>query len=90
MNDEIKREIMLHENATVEIRSADDSNTKQTEDIRYFADNGFDIIIVSPNEAEALTPVIRDVYESGMPIIIFDRNINDSSYTARIGSMTKA
>ncbi len=85
MNDEIKREIMLHENATVEIRSADDSNTKQTEDIRYFADNGFDIIIVSPNEAEALTPVIRDVYESGMPIIIFDRNINDSSYTARIG-----
>lgn len=59
MNDEINREIMLHEDAEVEIRSADDSNPKQISDIRYFADNGFDIIIVSPNEAQALTPIIK-------------------------------
>lgn len=64
MNDEINREIMLHEDAEVEIRSADDSNPKQISDIRYFADNGFDIIIVSPNEAQALTPIIKEVYES--------------------------
>ena len=85
LNDEIDREIMFHEDAEVEIRSADDSNVKQIADIRYFVDNGFDIIIVSPNEAAALTPVIREVYESGMPVIIFDRNILDTSYTARIG-----
>lgn len=36
MNDEINREIMFHEDAVVEIRSADDSNAKQIEDIRYF------------------------------------------------------
>ena len=85
MNEEINREIMLHEDAIVEIRSADDNNARQIEDIRYFAENGFDIIIVSPNEAAELTPVIKDVYESGMPVIIFDRNILDSTYTARIG-----
>lgn len=85
MNDEINREIMFHEDAVVEIRSADDDNQKQIQDIRYFADNGFDIIIVSPNEAEALTPVIKDVYQSGLPIVIFDRNINEPTYTARIG-----
>lgn len=85
MNDEIEREIMLHEDATVEIRSADDSNEKQISDIHYFADNGFDIIIVSPNEAAALTPVIKEVYENGIPVIIFDRNIIGDSYTARIG-----
>ena len=45
MNDEIYREIMFHPEATVEIRSADDSNEKQIADIRYFMDNGFDIII---------------------------------------------
>ena len=61
MNDEINREIMFHEDAVAEIRSADDSNAKQIADIRYFVDNGFDIIIVSPNEAEALTPIIRDI-----------------------------
>ena len=66
MNDEINREIMFHEDAVVEIRSADDSNTKQIEDIKYFVENGFDIIIVSPNEAAALTPVVKEVYEQGM------------------------
>ena len=85
MNDEINREIMFHEDAVAEIRSADDSNAKQIADIRYFVDNGFDIIIVSPNEAEALTPIIKEVYEKGIPVVIFDRNINGDTYTARIG-----
>lgn len=85
MNDEINREIMFHEDAIVEIRSADDSNTKQIEDIKYFVENGFDIIIVSPNEAAALTPIIKKVYEDGIPVVIFDRNINEDTYTARIG-----
>ncbi len=85
MNDEIDREIMFHDDAVVEIRSADDDNLRQAGDIRYFADNGFDIIIVSPNEAAALTPVIKEVYERGIPVIIFDRNIIGDSYTARIG-----
>lgn len=86
MNDEMLREIMLHDNAEIEIRSADDSNEKQIADIRYFADNGFDIIIASPNEAAPLTPVIKEVYERGIPVIIFDRDIVGDTYTARIGA----
>lgn len=85
MNDEIYREIMLHPEAEVEIRSADDSNAKQIADIRYFADNGFDIIIAAPNEADAITPVIKEVYESGIPVIVFDRDINGDTYTASQG-----
>lgn len=65
MNDEINREIMLHKDAVVEIRSADDSSARQIDDIRYFVQNGFDILIVSPNEAAALTPVIDEVYKAG-------------------------
>ncbi len=86
MNDEIRREIMFHPEATVEIRSADDSNEKQIADIRYFKDNGFDIIICAPNEADAITPIIKEVYESGMPVILFDRNINGDTYTAWQGA----
>ncbi|MDE6534107.1 MAG: substrate-binding domain-containing protein [Muribaculaceae bacterium] len=85
MNDEIEREAMFHEDVKVEIRSANDDNARQVEDIRYFVDNGFDIVIVSPNEAAELTPAIKDVYEKGMPVIIFDRNIIGDTYTARIG-----
>lgn len=85
MNEEFQREIMFHPEATVEIRSADDSNEKQIADIRYFADNGFDIIIAAPNEADAITPVIEEVYDAGIPVIVFDRNINGDSYTAYQG-----
>lgn len=85
MNDEINREIMFHPEAVVEIRSADDSNDKQIADIRYFMDNDFDIIIAAPNEADALTPVIKEAYESGIPVVLFDRNINGDTYTAYQG-----
>ena len=82
MNDEIYREVMFHPEATVEIRSADDSNAKQIDDIQYFLDNRFDIIIAAPNEADAITPIIEKAYASGTPVIIFDRNINGDTYTA--------
>ncbi len=82
MNDEIRREIMLHPDVDVEIRSADDSNDKQIADIRYFVDNDFDIIIAAPNEADAITPIIKEVYESGTPVMLFDRSINGDTYTA--------
>lgn len=85
MNDEINRETLLHENVEVEIRSADDNSSKQIADIDYFVENGFDMIIVSPNEAAALTPKIKEVYEKGIPVIIFDRSIYGDTYTARIG-----
>ncbi len=82
MNDEIYCELMFHPEAEVEIRSANDSNEKQIADIKYFVDNGFDIIIAAPNEADAITPIIKEVYESGIPVIVFDRNINGDTYTA--------
>ena len=85
MNGEIDREMLFHEDAEVEIRSADDNCRRQIDDLRYFANNGFDIIIVSPNEADSLTPVIKEIYDRGIPVIIFDRNIYGDSYTARIG-----
>lgn len=85
MNDEILREIIFHPEAVVEIRSANDDNTKQIEDIRYFCDNGFDIILVAPNEADAITPIVKEVYDLGIPVIIFDRNINGESFTALQG-----
>lgn len=84
LNEEITREMMFHDDIDVEIRSADDNNDKQIADIRYFMDNGFDIIIAAPNEAAPVTPVIREAYEKGIPVITFDRDIIDDSYTAHI------
>lgn len=85
MNQEIQLEALLHDDVEIEIRSARDDSKKQIDDIEYFVNNGFDVIVVAPNEADALTPEIRKVYNKGIPVIIFDRNINDTTYTQRIG-----
>ncbi len=86
MNQEILREAMFHDNAEVEIRSADDSSEKQIADIRYFADNGFDIIIAAPNEAAPVTPVIDEVMARGIPVVVFDRSVVGDNYTAFQGA----
>ena len=86
MNGEILREMMFHPEAQVEIRSANDDNAKQIADLEYFVNNHFDIIIVAPNEAEALTPVIKNIYDKGIPVIVFDRTINGDYYTAFQGA----
>lgn len=84
LNGEIQREALNNPDVQIEIRSADDDNARQIADIKYFADNGFDAIIVAPNEAKAITPIIKEVYERGIPVVIFDRDILGDSYTARI------
>lgn len=86
MNREILRELMFHPNVEVEIRSADDDSQKQIEDIRYFVSHKADIIIVAPNEAEALTPIIKKTYESGIPVVVFDRDIIGDYFTAFQGA----
>ena len=84
MNEEINLEGMLQNDVIVEIRSANDDSQQQIKDIEYFVKNKFDVIVVAPNEAEALTPEIKKVHKKGIPIVIFDRNINDTTYTQRI------
>ena len=86
MNKEIEREMMFHPEAEVEIRSAEDNSEKQISDIRYFMNNNFDAIVVAPNEADALTPVITEAYEKGIPVVVFDRNIHGKSFTAWQGA----
>ena len=86
MNDEVRREALFHEDALVEIRSAQDSNEKQIVDIRYFIDNDFDLIAVSPNEAAAITPVVKEAFDKGIPVVVFDRDIQGDSYTAQMGT----
>jgi len=90
MNEEIRREAMFHDDVEVEILSAEDNNDKQIADLHHFVEEGCDIIIVSPREADALTPTIKKIYDSGTPVIIFDRNINGDSYTAYQGADNRA
>lgn len=82
MNRELIRESFFYEGVELDIRSVKDDSNKQRQDIRYFIENNFDLIIVSPNEAGPLTPVIEEAYNKGIPVILVDRNILSDKYTA--------
>lgn len=84
MNDEMRREVLFHDNIDIEILSADGSNDTQIRDIRRLIQEGVDLLIVSPNEAEALEPVITEAYSGGIPVITVDRDVEGDAYTAHI------
>ena len=44
-----------------------------------------DLLIISPNEADALTPVVEKVYNKGIPVIVIDRKISSPAYTSYVG-----
>ena len=45
-----------------------------------------DLLIVSPNQVATLSPAIDEVYDKGIPVIVFDRKTNSEKYTAYIGA----
>ncbi|MDE5874473.1 MAG: substrate-binding domain-containing protein [Muribaculaceae bacterium] len=83
-NEDLQRELLLQDDAELEIRMADSDNDRQISDIRYFIDNGFDLIIVSPNESAAITPAIEEAKRKGIPVVTFDRMVEGEAYTAHI------
>jgi signal transduction histidine kinase/CheY-like chemotaxis protein len=86
VNRELLREAMFYGNVEVEIRTANDNTEQQKQDILYFINKKVDLLIVAPNEALPLTPVVEQAFDNGIPVITFDRNILSEKYTAYVGA----
>ena len=86
MNSEITREARFYDGVLVEVRTAKDDNARQEEDIRHFINEGVDLLVVAPNEAQSITPVVEEAYNKGIPVILVDRKISSDKYTAYIGA----
>lgn len=85
-NAEMRREAEFYRDLQVVIRTANDDSRQQVRDIRRFLDEGVDLLVVSPNEAEPITPVVEEAYDRGIPVIVVDRKILSGKYTAYIGA----
>ena len=88
--DQLKRELItgqyVHENIELRFASADDNDQRQIEQIAHFIREGVDLLIVSPNQQNTLTPIVDKAYDHGIPVILFDRKTNSDKYTAFIGA----
>ena len=85
-NEEMQREVSLNQGVKLEVRSVRDNNELQIADITYFINKGVDLLIVSPNEAHAVTPAVEQAFHAGIPVVVIDRKIEGDQYTAFVGA----
>ena len=86
LNEELKMGTYVHNNVELSFASADDSDEKQIEQIHQFMKDGMDLLIVAPNQIAAVSPAIDEVFDKGIPVIVFDRKTNSEKFTAFIGA----
>ncbi|MDE6480596.1 MAG: substrate-binding domain-containing protein [Muribaculaceae bacterium] len=83
-NLDLRAELLNHPDVQLDIRNADNDSRRQQEDVRYFIDNGYDLIILAPNESEPLVGVVREAKAKGIPVVTFDRRVDSDDFTAHM------
>ncbi len=86
MHEEMFRELSFHDDLNLEIKDAGGNNEKQIEQIRAFIDQNVDLLIISPNEAAPITPLVEEAFQRGIPVVLLDRKTTSSFYTAYVGA----
>ena len=82
----MRGELAFHPEIALEYRDAENSNEIQIRDIEGFIKDKVDLLIVSPNEADPITPIVERAFQNGIPVIIVDRKTSSSMYSAYIGA----
>lgn len=85
MNDEMDCELLLHPMFSLNRRIAYGDSERQCAQIDSFISERVDVLIVSPNDAEAVRPAISRAYKAGIPVVVADRRIGGEEWTAYIG-----
>ncbi len=89
MNKDIKEAAVKYPDVKIIFTDAAQSNQKQIEDVKKLMQLGIDLLIISPNESEPLTPIISEAFKQ-IPVIVLDRKINSDNYTLFIGADNRA
>ena len=84
MNREIEEEAAKHSDLRCIFTDAAMNTDRQLEDIRMLMGYAIDLLIVSPNDSDALRPYISDIHKK-IPVIVLDRDIVGEDYSLYIG-----
>ncbi len=86
MLEEMKRELSFYSNVRFLYKDANGDNEVQINQIRELAKSDIDILIVSPNEASPLTPIVDSLFQKNIPVIVTDRKTSSGMYNAYVGA----
>ncbi len=62
------------------------SSTKQSNDIDAIIADGFNALVISPNDVQALAPAIQAAIDAGLVVVTVDRNVTDVATLAHVGA----
>ncbi|WP_409014264.1 substrate-binding domain-containing protein [Dyadobacter sp. NIV53] len=86
MQESMYRELSFNPEINFVMKDAGSQSEKQIRQISELIDANIDLLIVSPNEAKPITPIVEKAYQNGIPVIILDRRTNSDQYTAYVGA----
>ncbi|WP_419995974.1 substrate-binding domain-containing protein [Streptomyces boninensis] len=67
------------------IADAKQDNARQVSQVQNFITQKVDVLIVSPNEPDPLTPAVEQACQAKIPVIILDRDVKTKCYSSFIG-----
>jgi len=82
----VKAELSLHPGITFVYSDAQGDTAKNIRDIEDMVDSGIDLLMVSPRDSAAMTPVIAHVRAQGIPVVLLTRRILTDDYTAFVSA----
>ncbi|SFB52523.1 monosaccharide ABC transporter substrate-binding protein, CUT2 family [Amycolatopsis marina] len=71
---------------TLRFADAQGDNGTQAQQLEQFLDEGVDLIVITPNEGEPLSPAVKRVFDQGTPVLVLDRRVEGGDYTSFIGA----
>ena len=86
MLDEIRRELSFHPEIHLIYEDAKGNSDTQVKQVKSLLKKKVDLLIISPNEAEPLTPVVEEAFSQGTPVVVIDRKTSSNFYTAYVGA----
>jgi len=85
-NTELRLGAYFQENVELRFAAAYDSDERQVQQIDSLLATGIDLLIVAPNQLQTISPAIDRAYDSGIPVIVFERKTNSQKFTAFISA----
>ena len=85
MNDEMRREAIFHPGIQFEFCNADDDFQKQQRDVDSLIRAGVDLLVVAPIDSAHGRVLVNKAMGCGIPVIVADRRLQGSDYTAYVG-----
>lgn len=83
---EMKRELSFHSEIDFLYADAEGDNNRQIAQVQDFLHKKIDLLIISPNEADPLTPIVDQAFQQGIPVVVTDRKTSSGLYNAYVGS----